>query len=268
MVSRFPDSAAGNGREALPHQVALQIGGRRWVFGRDLGPVAAELSGSAFIADRQEDVARLLAKRNQESTHLQRAKADAECAKKSRQTLEKRHDELALQRTELQSVRDEKAHDLQRTLAELAVLDAPLLEAKDANLRRLLDGTRLSDRFTRASATLARAVQEAETAAKECEASQADITTAERALQEAHTQFAELEPLHELAEGSISKEAIQLRSVLIEGEPCPVCGSAEHRKSSSLDHLHALADQLRQRRDAFQLVRLRRVRFLILPPSR
>lgn len=210
-------------------------------------------SSLALIADRQEDLARLLAKRNQDSTQLQRAKADAETARVYRNTLEKHRDELVSQRTERLSVRDDGARALQQTNAELAALNAPLLETKDALLRSFLDGTReplsLSDRFTRASAIVERAVQDAETATKECEVAQADIATAESAVQEASTRLAELEPLHELAEGSISKEAIILRSVLIDGEPCPVCGSAEHPQSSNLDQLHAFADQLRQRRE-------------------
>ena len=213
-------------------------------------------SASSLIADRQEDIARLLDKRSQHYAQLLKTKAEAQSAKKNRQDLKNRHDELSLQRDGLQKERDEHDRALQQSQAALDALDAPSLEAKDAQLRRLLDCTReplnQSDRFNRASETLARAMQDAHAAGKDGEAANANIAAAERALHEARTRLADLEPLHELAEGSISKEAVQLRSVLVEGKPCPVCGSAEHPKSSSLDQLQLLAQQLRQRRDSLK----------------
>ncbi len=50
------------------------------------------------------------------------------------------------------------------------------------------------------------------------------------------------------AEAAASQQAVVLRASLVEGEPCPVCGSLEHRPAASSE-VERLVTELRQHRD-------------------
>jgi exonuclease SbcC len=67
---------------------------------------------------------------------------------------------------------------------------------------------------------------------------------------------AQLVPLDELAQQSVTEQAAHLRSFLLPGEACPVCGAAEHPYLEVTDAerpsgaLETLAESLRSQRQA------------------
>ena len=183
----------------------------------------------------------------------------AAAAKARRQELEKRREALALQRSGVQEQNEARNSELQRSQIALDALGVSLLEERDAKIGNLLDHARVlvqeTVRFRKARENLSHARKEADAAGKEGDAAAARVAAAERGLEEARAGLAQLEPLHDLAESSASAGAIKLRSLLVEGQPCPVCGSAEHPELSALDALQHLATELRQRRDALKNAR-------------
>lgn len=59
----------------------------------------------------------------------------------------------------------------------------------------------------------------------------------------------EIAALADLADGSVSDQAAHLRSLLVPGEACPVCGATEHPGGRTDDHLSVVATAIRTRRD-------------------
>ena len=56
--------------------------------------------------------------------------------------------------------------------------------------------------------------------------------------------------LGELAEAAADPHALQLRAVLDDGKPCPVCGALEHPFSQNAEAAHQLVAELQKRREA------------------
>jgi DNA repair protein SbcC/Rad50 len=77
------------------------------------------------------------------------------------------------------------------------------------------------------------------------------LAKASGGLAQANEQRAALIPLAELAEESLAQRTAHLRSQLLDGEPCPVCGALEHPylKPGAVDALSALAASLKARRE-------------------
>ncbi|MEH3117450.1 MAG: AAA family ATPase [Methylorubrum populi] len=137
--------------------------------------------------------------------------------------------------------------------AALDALAEPAAQGRAAALEGLLDllreacalagrhGTALADRAAAAEAETEAAAAFAEAAARHA--------AAEAALHEAGIRRAEIAPLAELAEESASHEAARLRSLLVSGGPCPVCGSPDHPHAhESEGALGRLAEEMRARR--------------------
>lgn len=137
--------------------------------------------------------------------------------------------------------------------AALDALGEPAAQARAAALESLLDALReayaLAGHHGTARADRAAAAEvEAEAGAMARDAA-ARYVAQERALDEAGIRRAEVAPLAELAEESASREAARLRSLLVAGGACPVCGSPDHPHAhASDDALGRLAAEMRTRR--------------------
>ena len=77
------------------------------------------------------------------------------------------------------------------------------------------------------------------------------ITSAETCIRQQTTRRADIHRNTELAEQSLEQRSAHLRSLLIDGQHCPVCGATVHpyTEPGAEDSLTALADSLRQERD-------------------
>ncbi|MCJ2065997.1 AAA family ATPase [Methylobacterium sp. J-088] len=134
-------------------------------------------------------------------------------------------------------------------------LDVEVAEARDAHLRELL--ARLSTagdlmlRLGRVEAEIGRARASGEQATTARDMAAARRVAAEAAQSQAARGRAEIVTLADLAERSASAEAAHMRIALIQGRPCPVCGSADHpvaHGDHGTDELALLAEALRARR--------------------
>jgi DNA repair protein SbcC/Rad50 len=78
------------------------------------------------------------------------------------------------------------------------------------------------------------------------------IVSAENSIREQTTRRADIQSNTELAEQSLEQRSAHLRSLLIDGQHCPVCGATEHPYTApgAEDSLTALADSLRQERNS------------------
>nr|WP_319486631.1 AAA family ATPase [uncultured Cohaesibacter sp.] len=94
-------------------------------------------------------------------------------------------------------------------------------------------------------------------------ACEADLLRADKAESEAEGAIKALQAPTELAEAAVSAEAARLRSQLVDGEACPVCGSKDHpvhASEQSAELAHALRGRLeaaRQAREAAIALRAR-----------
>jgi exonuclease SbcC len=212
-------------------------------------------SGHALLAERGEEIAR----RIRERERLRREAEAAAASKEKHRAAIARCDaaaeagsgrlaEISARRAALATRRAERE-------AALAVLDEPAALARAGRLEALLDALReayaLAGRHAAALADGAAARQDGAGAEADHAAATARWVAAEAGLTDAQGRRAELLPLAELAEESVSREAARLRSLLVPGEPCPVCGGCEHPHAhASNDALGRLAEALRTRRAA------------------
>lgn len=209
---------------------------------------------AALLADRAEEIAGLFAKHAALTADAHRARdalaaaeaavraseasatAAGACGAAARET-RARHvaarDGLAAERAGL----DE---DAVRARAErLAALAEPLAEAAE-----------LAKRHAEAVADAARAEAAAAEAATARAAAAGARAGSEAERQAAARARAEIAALADLAEGSVSREAAALRSLLVADEPCPVCGGREHPHRHDRGALADLAEAMRGRRAA------------------
>ncbi|KQT49283.1 chromosome segregation protein SMC [Methylobacterium sp. Leaf456] len=209
----------------------------------------------ALLAERGEDIARRIRERGR----LRReAVSAAESEKKHRAEIARCDAAAEAGTGRLAEIRARRAALAVRRAereAALAALDEPAALARAGHLEALLDALReayaLAGRHAAALADAAAARQDGAGAEADHAAATARWIAAEAGLREAQGRRAELLPLAELAEESVSREAARLRSLLVPGEPCPVCGGCEHPHAhASNDALGRLADELRTRRTA------------------
>jgi exonuclease SbcC len=215
-------------------------------------------STNATLAERLDEVLALLqrheekvlsgraAMRNSASEKttvddLQKDVAEAEsriqAADQSRKALEQKGDTL---RNQLNDLNESSLQSLETGLGQL-VLD-------------LREAHRLADRATAAAASLAEARRKEKQALAEEILAGRTLDVAQAEIDRNTTSRARLVPLDDLAQQSVSQQAALLRSFLLQGEACPVCGSAEHPYSDvadaehQVDTLATLAESLRNQR--------------------
>ncbi|CAO4163301.1 AAA family ATPase [Methylorubrum aminovorans] len=209
----------------------------------------------ALLAERGEEFARRIRERarlrGQAETAAQEAAArraeiaacDAEASEGTARLAElrARREALTAARAEREAAFDALAEPAAQTRA--TALEGLLDALRDAYALAQRHGTALADRAAAAEA-------EAEAGAAFAEAA-ARFAAEERALHEAGIRRSEIAPLAELAKESASREAARLRSLLVAGAPCPVCGGRDHPQAhGSDDALGRLAEEMRARRAA------------------
>ena len=212
-------------------------------------------AGMAALAHRGPEIAGLFEKRRTLTGEREAALAtlaeaetriaasDAATASASERAMMARRDRLGLveTRTALEN--------------ELNGLDADATAASHARLRVALERLSLARDISRRH-DASRAVRyRAHTMLSQAEVdrgtAEARRDTATNARGEAAGARLGIAAMVDLAEGAVSAEAANLRSVLVDGEPCPVCGSPDHaggREGHATEALTRLAQAMRERR--------------------
>jgi DNA repair protein SbcC/Rad50 len=143
-------------------------------------------------------------------------------------------------------IRDQAEALRERAAQKASALKAaenPALEARAASLDQLAERARIMQEAARRHAAarsrlaLAERTQrdEADALARHMEAAR----SAQARLSEARDRRGADQLLFDLAEAAVSTKAVELRAALVEGEPCPVCGSATHRQAEETAELVA-----------------------------
>ncbi len=166
--------------------------------------------------------------------------------------ISEKRDRLAQLRNDLERCREDIAalrlDDVEKRQRAVQTLDRLLADADRALGER--------DEAQAAMASVATDLACAETALREAAARIAEL---DRAHGEANIRRRALAPLADLAEATSSQQAEALRGHLIDGEPCPVCGSTHHL--NSMDAVHsALVEKILAERAALdaEITRLQR----------
>ena len=210
-------------------------------------------SAHALLAERGEDFARRIRDRARLRGQAETAAREAAARRAEIVACDGEAEEGAARLAELRARREALAATRAAREAALGSLAEPAAQARAVALEGLLDALRdayaLAQRHATALADRAAAAEaEAEAGATFAEAA-ARFAAEERALHEAGIRRAEIAPLAELAQESASREAARLRSLLVDGAPCPVCGGLDHPHShKSDDALGRLAEAMRARR--------------------
>ena len=138
---------------------------------------------------------------------------------------------------------------------ELRGLDAEAAEAGHAHLRVVLERLAVASDLVRRHGLAGIELERARGMQAKAEASRVTAAARRDAAERAHGQAGrariEIAAVADLAERGASVEAANLRSALVAGRPCPVCGSADHpvgRDGHGPDALTDLAGTMRRRR--------------------
>jgi exonuclease SbcC len=206
----------------------------------------------ALLADRLSDATDLLEKRATLKGEGARAQIGAA---KAAETETRLAGEIANLSKKLAADRDRKvalANDIGECRSALVGIDEPALHEREANLQGVLEALREAstacERYVRAAADMAHGETEFAAAAQQASAATSQLAEAEADLLRDRAARAEVAPLADLADESISPEAAHLRSLLIPGEACPVCGATDHPHLSRPSTLNDMVIKVRQRR--------------------
>lgn len=157
-------------------------------------------------------------------------------------------EELAGRRGE----RETLVQQLQDQRSQLLLIDEEGLTNRDGYFARLVEclgeSVALCERHASAEADVGRGEADHAAAADQIAIAQEQIRDAE--IERVHNSQAraEVAPLADLADETVSGEAVHLRSVLVAGAACPVCGSVEHPHVGHPDAVADLVDAIRRRR--------------------
>ena len=149
--------------------------------------------------------------------------------------------------------RDRLAAKIEERDLALTALDESAAQARarklEMSFQLVAQLSMTASRYDEATRLNSRAMADLDAASRAEQVETASIASLRqlRALEEARRE--ETERLGELADATSSNEALKLRASLIDGEPCPVCGAADHPHRHSSDAAQILVDELRARRD-------------------
>lgn len=143
-------------------------------------------------------------------------------------------------------LRDKAEALRQRAAVKAAALKAaenPVLESRAVSLDQLAERARAMLEAARRHAAARSRLAVAERTQRDEGDALARHTEAARAAQEKLVEARERrgadQLLFDLAEAAVSTKAVELRAALVEGEPCPVCGSSSHRQPEETAELVA-----------------------------
>ncbi len=186
----------------------------------------------AILSDRIADVEELLKKRGELRGRSRRTQeANARAVEEARrlggliEAAKSSADELRRERDRLD--RECEARD-----AALAALDEEELLRRDRDLGDLLGGlgaaANMLDRHIRAQDERVRSTAACASAIGDMAQAEAERAGAQISLGAHKAARAEIIALIDLADVTVSRQAIELRASLVAGEPCPVCGGVDH----------------------------------------
>ena len=218
------------------------------------------LSGNAPLAERLDDVPALLQRHEEQVLSHSAAAQDTATARTALDNLQAdvTKAESAIQTANL--LRTELGLQWDALRNELNDLDEGGLQSLEAGLAQMVsdlrEAYRLAERAAIASNNLAGAERKHSEAVADQEQARGNLNAAKAQMDRDIASRAQLMPLDELAQQSVSEQASHLRSFLLPGEACPVCGAAEHPYLEVTDTerptgaLETLAESLRSQRQA------------------
>ncbi len=217
-------------------------------------------SGFAALAERIDDVLALLKRHEEQVRSHSTAVQNAETAKTTATNLLA---EVTKAESRIQTADQSRKNLTQQENSlrdQLNNLDEDRLSITEAGLNQLVldlrEAYRLADRAINADANLAEGNRNQTQALADHEQARVNLNAAKVQMDRDIASRAQLMPLDELAQQSVSEQASHLRSFLLPGEACPVCGAAEHPYLEVTDAerptgaLETLAESLRGQRKA------------------
>jgi exonuclease SbcC len=218
------------------------------------------LSENAPLAERLDDVLALLQRYEEQALSRSTAAQDATTARTAVDNLQAdvTKAESTIQTADL--LRTELGLQWDALRNELNDLNEGGLQSLEAGLAQLVsdlrEAYRLAERAAIASNNLAEAERKHSEAVADQEQARVNLDAAKVQMDRDIASRAQLVPLDELAQQSVTEQAAHLRSFLLPGEACPVCGAAEHPYLEVTDAerpsgaLETLAESLRSQRQA------------------
>lgn len=207
---------------------------------------------SELLADRIDEVTSLLDKRTKLLDERGVATASIADAERAAAPLAEDIAALSVEWAARRGERESIAQQLQDQRSQLLLIDEDALTNRDGQFARVLeclgDSIALCKRHAGAKADLGRGEADHAAAADQIATAQEQIRGAEiERIRHAQAR-AEVAPLADLADETVSAEAVHLRSVLVAGVACPVCGSVEHPHLGHPDAVGELVETIRRRR--------------------
>lgn len=177
---------------------------------------------------------------------------DTASAAASAQELERRVGDVEKRTEAATAARDTAAQRLAERRAVLRAMNAAALDAREQALGSLVTELVSCREAARRREEALRAGNEASQALGAANDRRADEASAYAAAQEAQTIAAaareEAGRMADLAEATLSQQAGRLRSTLVDGEACPVCGAKEHPFANDHGAAGELARELKRNR--------------------
>jgi exonuclease SbcC len=212
-------------------------------------PLADQLSNVEILLGRYESG-------SAEATKLHKQQAEAaQTAASLRKTLAAADTQVEAETRALQQTTD-TALALQQ---ELEDSDEDKWQTEESDLtslhRQVRDVEHLAESYQLAATLLHRAQAEHQAALIAIAAAAARTKFAEASLLEQTDRRADIQRDAELAEESLDQRNAQLRSLLVEGERCPICGATDHPYAApeAANALSRLAESLRTQRSELDM---------------
>ncbi|KQP47020.1 AAA family ATPase [Methylobacterium sp. Leaf106] len=209
-------------------------------------------TGGAFLVGRTEEAEQLFAKRATLSAELAEAKATLRAAtdEAARRSAAIATGDRAI--AQAKAARTQAAEHRAGLAAALDEIGEGAARARLGTIDRLAEHLRealpLARGHAEASLAMERASMEAEAARRAEEAARLSGEEAAARQARAVERRAAVAPLAELAEEAVSQQAAHLRSLLVEDQPCPVCGATDHPHARNQDGLGLVAEALKAQR--------------------
>jgi len=215
-------------------------------------------SGHAVLAERSDGVLALLEQHEEQLRSCRAAEQRAAAAKKTVETLlrdvteAEEHIQIADELRKKLVIEGDALRD------RLNILNEGELQNRVQELTQLVldlrEAHRVAGRATEAAGKLEQAERERDQAITDERRAHESLDVAKREMERDAASRARLVPLDDLAQQGVSEQAAHLRSFLLAGQACPVCGAVEHpyRDAADTEHLtdalEALAESLRNQR--------------------
>jgi len=215
-------------------------------------------SGFASLSERWEDVLALLQRREENIISNNSEAQDAEATKTTVTNLLADVNKAESRIQTADQSRKELTQKESSLREQLNSLDESTLLTIETGLNQLVldlrEACQLAERAIVATTNLEEGERNRAQALADHEQARINLDAAKNQMDRDITSRTQLAPLDELAQQSVSQQAELLRSFLLPGEACPVCGAAEHPYGPVTDEHHpiealqTLAETLRSQR--------------------